>query len=436
SVLFTSLIYVSYISYLEKEYRATVISLLSAIITPIPFILMICLNISLEIQYLILAIVGVLFLLLFIPFNPKFNTENTTPRDIHDERDTIFSRNKLINGKENYKCYYERNPEKKQTDDNFRSKPGLLSPKSQYFNPLSYNVAETNFDLISHINTFKQTITSNKTTDVSSTQFTSFIKNWAKKLGVNSIGVTELKNYHLYSHKGRGKNYNKKINNNHKYAIAFTTEMDIQMMETAPNSPVVMESSQQYLHSGLIAHQIASVINKLGYEATAHTDGNYQVVCPIVARDAGLGEIGRMGLLMTPKLGLRVRIAVVTTNLPLNVDTKKNFDYIIDFCNICKKCAVTCPSQSISYNNRKLVNHTKRWQINQEKCFTYWSNIGTDCGKCMAVCPFSHENNLMHNFIRWGIKNSYIFRRFAIIMDDIFYRKNPIKKHIPKWLKQ
>jgi len=432
--IFISLIYISYISYKEKEYRATIISLLSAIIIPIPFVLIILLNASNEIQLILPCIVGISFLILFFPFNPKLNNENTKPQDIHDERDTIFSRNELINGSKNYKYYYDKYPDKKQADDNFRSKAGLLSPKSQYYNPLSYNAAQTNFDIISHLNNFKQSISDNKITNLNSTQFTSFIKTWSKNLGATSIGITELKNDHLYSHKGRGADYNKEINNNHKFAIAFTTEMNFEMMQTAPNSPVVMESSQQYLYCGLIAHQISSFINNLGYDAKAHTDGNYHVICPLVARDAGLGEIGRMGLLMTPKLGPRVRIAVVTTNLPLDIDKKKNLDYMIDFCNICKKCAVTCPSQSISYNKRKLVNNTKRWQINQEKCFTYWNTMGTDCGKCMAVCPFSHENNLMHNFIRWGIKNSYIFRRFAILMDDLFYGKNPVKKQIPKWL--
>ncbi len=434
SGLFISLVYISYISYKEKEYRASIISLLSAVITPIPFIAIILLSVSVEIQYGFLILAGIISLALFIPFNPKLNKENTKPQDIHDERDTIFSRSELIKGSEKYKCYYEKNPDKKQADDNFRSKAGLLSRKSQYYNPLSYNAAQTNFDIISHLNNFKQSISDNKITNLNSTQFTSFIKTWSKNLGATSIGITELKNYHLYSHKGRGTDYNKEINNNHKFAIAFTTEMNFEMMQTAPNSPVVMESSQQYLYCGLIAHQISSFINNLGYDAKAHTDGNYHVICPLVARDAGLGEIGRMGLLITPKLGPRVRIAVVTTNLPLDIDKKKNLDYMIDFCNICKKCAVTCPSQSISYNKHKLVNNTKRWQINQEKCFTYWSTIGTDCGKCMAVCPFSHENNLMHNFIRWGIKNSYIFRRFAILMDDLFYGKNPVKKQIPKWL--
>ncbi len=50
---------------------------------------------------------------------------------------------------------------------------------------------------------------------------------------------------------------------------------------------------------------------------TERFDAHFRVVCPLVARDAGLGEIGRMGLLMTPELGPRVCIGVVTTDAPL-----------------------------------------------------------------------------------------------------------------------
>ena len=81
-----------------------------------------------------------------------------------------------------------------------------------------------------------------------------------------------------------------------------------------------MESARRYLDSGAIAVQLALFLKGIGYRARAHIDGNYRVVCPLVARDAGLGEIGRMGILMTPALGPRVRIAVVTTDFPLVPD--------------------------------------------------------------------------------------------------------------------
>jgi reductive dehalogenase len=186
-----------------------------------------------------------------------------------------------------------------------------------------------------------------------------------------------------------------------------------------------MESGKQYVDSARVAVQLAAAIRSLGYDARAHIDGNYRVIAPLVARDAGLGEIGRMGLLMTPRLGPRVRVGVVTTDLPLNPDSYYPDTSILDFCHICKKCAENCPSQSIPSGDREFNNDVLRWKINAESCYHYWTIIGTDCGKCMAVCPYSHPDNWIHNLVRWGNSRSGLFRRAALILDDFFYGKKP-----------
>ena len=43
--------------------------------------------------------------------------------------------------------------------------------------------------------------------------------------------------------------------------------------------------------AGQIAVQLAAFCRELGYPARAHIDANYQVIAPLVARDAGLGAI-------------------------------------------------------------------------------------------------------------------------------------------------
>ncbi len=158
------------------------------------------------------------------------------------------------------------------------------------------------------------------------------------------------------------------------------------------------------------------------------------MICPLVARDAGLGEIGRMGLLMTPELGPRVRIAVVTTDLPLVADLRKPDPSVIDFCSKCNKCADVCPGRAISFDDRSEIDRIRRWQINSEACFTLWTKIGTDCGRCVTVCPYSHPDNLMHNVIRLGVRNSSLFRWFALKMDDLFYGRKPAPVKPDGWL--
>jgi ferredoxin len=204
-------------------------------------------------------------------------------------------------------------------------------------------------------------------------------------------------------------------------------------MQSAPEGSTVMESSEQYLQSGVLALKLAAWIRELGYEATAHIDGNYEVICPLVAVDAGLGTIGRMGLLMTPRLGPRVRISVVTTNLPISFGDVLPDRTTLHFCHLCKKCARVCPSAAIPVSPRELIDGKGRWQIDSERCYHFWTTSGTDCGRCITACPYSHPDDGFHRFIRWGIKNNLLFRSLTIKLDDLFYGRKPAIRPLPDW---
>jgi len=262
-----------------------------------------------------------------------------------DERNIMFSRNELVPGTARFEEYYQRNPDKKPLDDKFREKAGLLSEKATKYHPFKFASAEANFMAVEAFVPYKKEKLPQKKKEVNPKDLSAYIKKWLKQIGAVSVGITELKDYHLYSVKGRGDEYGKEIKNNHSFAIAFTVEMDKAMLDMAPDAETIMESSQQYLNAGNMAVQLALFIRNLGYSALPNFDGNYQIICPVVARDAGLGEFGRMGLLMTPELGPRVRVGVVTTDIPLIVDEYKYEPSVIDFCTICKKCADNCPSR-------------------------------------------------------------------------------------------
>jgi ferredoxin len=388
-----------------------------------------------EIAAILLLITGALAVAIFlVPVGQKHITEDDTPKIRVDERDIMFARAHLTPGSERFEEYYRRKPDKKALDDKFRSRPGLLTKGSTYFDPILFSAAEASFEAVGSFQATLEQEPAPERVHTDTERITEFIKHWGRKLGAMSVGVTELRDYHLYSHIGRNEPYGQPVDLDHKFAIALTVEMDKHMLDHAPYGPTVMESAQQYLASGAIAVQIAAFIRNLGYPARAHIDGNYRVVCPLVARDAGLGEIGRMGLLMTPELGPRVRLAVVTTDLPLTVDQRTRDYSVLDFCARCKKCAIVCPSKSISFDDRIEIDGVKRWQINAESCFTYWSTTGTDCGRCVRVCPYSHPDNLLHNVVRFGIRNSSLFRGLAVTMDDYLYGRNPPPLEMPAWM--
>ncbi len=353
-----------------------------------------------------------------------------------DERTIMFARARLQPGTPRFEAYYADHPEQLSPDNAFRKNPGLLEPGATFYDDLLGASPDASFFFTDALREKVDGPAAPDKVERSPQEMTHFVKALAAYHGAVSAGVCELQPYHFYSHIGRGTGeYGAPITLEHRYAIAFAVEMDHSMIEAAPRMPAVMESARQYVEAGKIAVILAAAIRKLGYPARAHIDGNYRVIAPLVAKDAGLGEIGRMGLLMTPKLGPRVRLAVVTTDLPLMPDQATFDPSVIDFCSRCQKCAAVCPSQAIPFGDRETYpDGSFRWKINSEKCYTYWTQIGTDCGRCMAVCPYSHPDNAFHYLIRYGVAHSANFRKAGASMDDLFYGRKPKPHDFPKWL--
>lgn len=392
-----------------------------------------------DLVIILTAVPAGLLLILFAPIKGARNYSLQQPVGKFHEADSVLSRRLLEQGSDAYEKYYNQHPEFREPDDRARQSPGLLSPQSKLFHGPTFSAANANFRMIENLACLCHGKSVHRIDKkfhpggVDPDSATRFVLGWLKKNRTHSAGITLLKDHHLYSHKGRGTHSGEPIHNQHLYAIALTVEMDHRMMQSAPAGPSVMESSEQYLRSGSLALKLALFIREMGYEATAHIDGNYEVICPLVAVDAGLGTIGRMGLLMTPRLGPRVRIAVITTDMPL-IPSKSGYDpTVLHFCEHCRKCATNCPVNAIPNGPRTLENGTKRWRINSEKCYQYWTVSGTDCGRCISVCPYSHPDNLLHRVVRWGIKNNLFFRHLAIKLDDVFYRRRPVVRSLVEW---
>lgn len=351
------------------------------------------------------------------------------PTDRVDERDIMFSRRELTPGTERFERYYERHPERRALDERWRAKPGLMAPGSRYDHAAGFAAAEATFETVESLQHLVDGDPAVERSAIAPAEARRFVCDWARELGAVDAGVTKLKPEHVYTVGGRRERYDVPIDLDHPFAIAFTVEMDHRMMQSAPAVPTLMESARQYLNAGTIAVQLAVAIRALGYRARAHIDGNYQVICPLVARDAGLGEIGRMGLLMTPRHGPRVRIGVVTTDMPLETSPDRGNPTIEEFCRLCEKCAKVCPSQAIAFGGRG-----DRWKIDSESCFTYWCEAGTDCGRCVITCPYAHPDTTVHRLVRTAIRRSPLVRRLATPLDDLVYGEKPRPKPIPRWM--
>ncbi|MCP4691191.1 MAG: reductive dehalogenase, partial [Desulfobacterales bacterium] len=258
------------------------------------------------------------------------------------------------------------------------------------------------------------------------------IKETAYFLRADMVGVCKLPPYAVYTH---GKHDGKPVELNHKYAIAILVDQDWRTSSAFSGNDWISNSMSflSYSTSGFIACILADYIRRLGYPARAHHAMNYQVVVPPILLWAGLGEMCRIGdIVLNPFLGPRFKAAIVTTDLPMTVDKPIDFG-LQDFCEKCGKCARECPSQSISYGGKEMFNGYEKWPNNVEKCTgaRVGNQMGSGCGTCIKVCPWSKPYTPFHRAVNWTMRNAPFTRRLGIWADDLMGYGKP--KPDQKW---
>lgn len=176
-------------------------------------------------------------------------------------------------------------------------------------------------------------------------------------------------------------------------AVVMAVAMNIDLTKTSPAVAASTATDIGYSRMGIAAISLAEFIRSLGY--TAIPCMNDTALSIPLAIDAGLGQIGRNGLLITPEYGPCIRLCKVLTNMPLLPDRPVDFG-ITDFCRQCLLCARECPSRSISFGpqsfNTVCENNNpgvRTWYVEAESCLRFWQENGSACASCISVCPFT-----------------------------------------------
>jgi len=198
------------------------------------------------------------------------------------------------------------------------------------------------------------------------------------------------------------------IPESHRWVVALTVPMEY---EETMYSPTALEVAtvMGYSRMHILAGQVAEFIRGLGYHAVPC--GNDTALSVPIAIQAGLGHLGRHGRLITWERGPLVRICKVFTDLPLPTSPQAP-DGIIEYCQVCKKCAKHCPSQSITEGPRTWEGPSEannpgvyKWYTDAESCLKYWNEAGTGCNVCFRVCSFTKPQGAVHGAVKWFIRN-------------------------------
>jgi reductive dehalogenase len=179
------------------------------------------------------------------------------------------------------------------------------------------------------------------------------------------------------------------------YLVFATTAWDYEKVQAHRHHIGDAAYHFSQMKANLVLKSLEGYIKELGYNVLRAT-ANPQAT----AIAAGVGELGRNGLVITPRFGARVHMPnTIMTDLPLAPGEPIDIG-VDDFCKVCRKCAITCPTNSISFGEKVVFNGVEKYKINWLTCYKlrpfvtdYWGS----CLTCVAVCPFTKPDTWWHN---------------------------------------
>jgi len=111
----------------------------------------------------------------------------------------------------------------------------------------------------------------------------------------------------------------------------------------------------------------------------------------MAATSAGLGWIGKNGLLISPDYGPRLSLASVLTDAPLAPD--KPVEHSL--CGSCTLCMTYCPSQAITGSewsrSSPFVELVKLSACRSHKATKRATDGKPNCGLCINICPYGRR---------------------------------------------
>ena len=223
-------------------------------------------------------------------------------------------------------------------------------------------------------------------------KMTKTIKAVTKSFGADMVGIAPYNPDWVYTEDRAGTPFD--MPEGTSAVIAIGTVMDSDTISTSPSMTQGFASGMGYSQMAFIVSSLAEFIRLLGYNAVP--TGNDTALSIPIAVEAGLGQVGRNGLLTTQEHGARVRLCKVFTDMPLQFDERIDFG-LTDYCRRCKRCAEACENDAISFDNepsyktysKSNMNGIYRWAVNVDKCYEFWVDNGGECSSCIAVCPFN-----------------------------------------------
>lgn len=215
-------------------------------------------------------------------------------------------------------------------------------------------------------------------------ELTEEVKRFALSHEADEVGIAAMEPNYVFE--------NYRID--HPYVVILALAHNYERLREVPsdetNGVGVCDVGDQYSRGTRSSYALANWIRVQGYHADPYPGpmaGALLLIPPAIA--AGLGELGKHGSLISPRFGAGVRLAGVTTDMPLVPTAPQRFG-ADEFCATCQVCTQSCPPGAIS-PAKQMVRGVERWYVDFDKCIPYFAEAAS-CGICIAECPWTRPS--------------------------------------------
>jgi ferredoxin len=197
----------------------------------------------------------------------------------------------------------------------------------------------------------------------------------AAAIGLSAVGVARYDpRYHFVDYHGQEKG--------DRVVVGFV-EQSWEAVQRAPSPLSERSTFEAQTKAHALMTDLAVWLHARGYAAAAEPGDAHGIIIHY-AVEAGLGQLGLNGQLLTPQAGSRCRPAMLTTDAPLEFDAPRDYG-VTRICDACQVCVQRCPTGAIPA--RRWMNRgVEKAKINVSRCLPVMGHA-FGCAICMKVCP-------------------------------------------------
>ena len=207
---------------------------------------------------------------------------------------------------------------------------------------------------------------------------TEAIRQKARELGYGEVGFTRNDTHYVYQSRKRV------MRNDLPHAICLALEQDYAKTQTIPSMEAEDTHFGTYADQGPLTVELTDFIRSLGYNTqVSGPTWHYGPMIPMFVQ-AGLGQLGANGQLLSPHFGSRARLQIIFTDAAVTND--KPIDYgIHKFCEQCQVCVNRCPGRALTAD-KVWYRGVEKNKLVFKRCRPVMARY-LGCGICMKVCP-------------------------------------------------